>query len=103
MTRRVADLQAQEQLAETVFVTEYLDRKAKGTSKTRGCFSKPLRHLHNTLALLELAEQMAESAETGENKSFHTAQVTPVRLQTYYHLAMYENVSGARARFSQGA
>lgn len=71
----------------------------QGDVQDQGCFSKPLRHLHNTLALLELAEQMAESADTKEDKSFHTAQVTPARLQTYYHLAMYENVSGARASF----
>ncbi|CAK9785336.1 hypothetical protein CC85DRAFT_53075 [Cutaneotrichosporon oleaginosum] len=91
---------AQEQLAEVAFVSEYLHSKRAGKVAR---FTKAIRHLHSCLALLERSEELAAQLSDDERRGTspsvdndeaeHAAVVTPTRMQTFYHLAMYEAVS----------
>lgn len=78
----------------------------QGTSDAAGRYTKALRHLHNSLALLERSEELAVTYPADKRKGAaglanfddeatqnHAALVTSTRLQTFFHIAMYENVS----------
>ncbi|BEJ10859.1 hypothetical protein CspHIS471_0102810 [Cutaneotrichosporon sp. HIS471] len=83
---------AQEQLAEVAFVSEYLHNQGKPR------FTKAIRHLHRCLALLErseeLSEQLAQQRGRKHDDASHAALVNPTRMQTFFHLAMYEAAAG---------